>query len=97
MNFENQANIEGHSAATLSVSTTADSVGPLTPGVYYVWSTVDTYIRVDANETRAEAVTTNTGFPILADLPGIPVRVTRPAYLAGIAGENGTLSYHRIS
>jgi len=95
--FENQIVIEGRSAASLSVSATAAVTGLLEPGVYALWSTVDAKIRVDADSTRAEGVTTSNGFPITADSSVIPVRITRPSYLAGIAGSAGTLYYHRVS
>ena len=96
-NYENQIVIEGRSAAALSVSATADSVYITEPGVYAVWSSVDTFIRNDTDETRAEAVTTSTGFKITSDSPVIPLRITRPSYLAGIAGSSGTLYYHKVS
>lgn len=94
--FENQANIEGHSALSISVSTTADSAFIDTPGVYAVWSTVDTKIKIDTTAARAETVTTANGFPITAASPVLPLRITRPAFLGAIASENGTLYYHRI-
>lgn len=95
--YENQAVLEGRRASSLSVSGTAASVLINQPGVYAVWSDVDTKISVDVDETRAETVTTSDGFPITADSPVVPIRITRPSYLAGIAESNGTLYYHQIS
>lgn len=94
--FENQVVLEGRSAAALSVSGTADSTPLLEAGVYAVWATVDTHIKVDVSSTVAETVTTSNGFKITADSPVMPVRLTRPSYIAGIAGSSGTLYYHRV-
>ena len=94
--FENQIVLEGRRAASLSVSGTAASTPLLEPGLYAVWATVDTHISVDVNVTVAETVTTSDGFRIKADSSVMPVRVTRSAYLAGIAGEAGTLYYHKV-
>lgn len=95
--YENQVVLEGRSAQSISVSGTAASALITEPGVYAVWAGVDTHIKVDVDETRAETVTTSNGFPITANSPVMPVRITRPSYLAGIAGSSGTLYYHRIS
>ena len=95
MNFENQIVLEGRQAEAISVSTSAASDFIAEPGVYGVWATVDTHIRNDVDQTRAEAVTTSNGWKITANDAPTPVRITRPSRLAAIAGESGTLYYHR--
>lgn len=96
--FENQINIQGRSAKSLSVSGTAAVVtNPLEAGVYAVWSDVDTYIALDRTSSVADDVLTTTGFKITANSPVIPMRVTSPSFLAGIAGSAGTLYYHRVA
>lgn len=96
--FENNVVLEGRSAASLSVSgTAASTTDPLPVGTYAVWATVDTKIRVSIDKDVAEEVTTTNGFPITADNPVMPVRITRPAFLGAIAGSAGTLYYHQIA
>lgn len=95
--YENQVNLEGHSAQNLAVSATAASAQILEPGVYAVWATVDTSIKVAQSDTEAESLTVATGFPITASSPVMPVRITRASYLGAIAGGSGTLYYHKIA
>ena len=95
--YENQVNLEGRRASSISVSTSAASEFILEPGVYAVWADVDTHIAVNVDDTVAETVTTSNGFPITANSSVIPVRITRPSFLAGIAGSSGTLYYHQVS
>ncbi len=94
--FENQVVIEGRQAAALSVSGTAASVYITQPGVYAVWSDIDVYIRVAQTAARAETVTTSNGLKVTGSASLLPVRVTRPCYLGGIAGSAGTLYYHQV-
>lgn len=96
--FENNVNIEGRRAVSLSVSgTAAATTNPLEPGTYAVWSDVNTFIRVDVDKAVADDVTTTDGFPITASMPVMPVRITRPAFLGAIASEAGTLYYHQVA
>lgn len=94
--FENQVVLEGRSASSLAISGTAASTPVLEPGVYAVWSTVDAKIKVDVFASVAETVTIANGFPVTANTPVLPVRITRPAYLGAIAESAGTLYYHRV-
>lgn len=96
--FENNINIEGRQRQSLSVSTSAASTtNPLDPGTYAVWADVDTSIRVDVDKSVASAVTVANGFPINSGDPVMPVRITRPAFLGGIASGSGSLYYHKIA
>lgn len=84
-------------AESLSVSGTAAVTGtPLEVGVYAMWATVDTYIKLNESSAVASGVTTATGYKILAAGEPVGVRVTEPAFLAGIAGSAGTLYYHKV-
>lgn len=77
----------------LSVSGTAAQTAALTNGVYDVWSTVDTFLKV---AETADDVTTANGYLIRANTT-IPVFIPEGNKLGAIAGGTGTLSLHRIN
>ena len=89
--------IINESAQSISVSTSAAvTTTPLQPGIYALWSTTDTYIKLNETSTVADDVTVSTGYKIQASSSPAGIKVTEPAFLAAIAGENGTLYYHKV-
>jgi len=95
--FDNYVNLQGHSAESLSVSTSAEvTTSPLPPGKYAVWSDVDAYIKVHQDSSVADDVTTSTGFKVTGLSNPLPVLISSSAFLAGIAGGDGTLYYHKV-
>lgn len=97
MKFDNAVNIQGQDVKSLGISTNvAVTVNPLDAGVYAVWSTVETFIKVDQTKTVADDVTTTTGYPVRINATPIQIRIASPSFLAGIAGGNGTMYYQRV-
>lgn len=92
--FENSINIQGSSAISLSVSTSAvQTPARLDPGVYDVWCDVDVFIKV--GQSAANDVTTANGYKIVT--PNVvPIQITSASYLGAIAGGAGTLKYHKV-
>lgn len=86
--------LSGNSQGSVSTSTTAAQSSALTGGVYDVWSSVDTYIKVNAT---ANDVTTSTGYLLRANNT-VPVIVPDQEKLGGILSSGtGTLYYHRVN
>lgn len=80
--------------ADVALSTTAAQSAALNEGVYDLWSTADTYIKV---ATTATDVTTTTGYLIRANTT-VPFYVPQGAKIGGIlASGTGTLSGHGVS
>jgi hypothetical protein len=85
--------IEGYSAATVSSATTAAQSGVLNEGVYDLWCTADTYVKV---APTANDVTSGTGYLLRANntVPFIVRTNSRIGCIMSTA--TGTLSYHRV-
>lgn len=78
----------------IALSTTAAQSAALDEGIYDVWSTVDTFIRVNPT---ANDVTAATGYLLRANVT-VPLYVRSGSKIGGILSSGtGTLSYHRVS
>lgn len=77
----------------VSLTTTAAQSAALDEGVYDIWTTADTYIRI---ATDASGVTTANGYLLRANNT-IPVFVRQNHKIGGIlASGTGTLSIHEV-
>lgn len=85
--------IEGNARITqLVTSTSAAQTAALPEGIYDVWASVDTYIKVDPT---ANDVTTATGYLLRANNT-VSVIVRANSKIGAIAGGAGTLDAQRV-
>lgn len=85
--------LEGYSASTVSLTTSAAQSAALEEGYYAVWTTADCFIRVGPTAT---GVTTANGF-ILRTATTLYVYVPPSSKIGGIvASSTATLSYHKV-
>lgn len=86
--------IEGNTAATLSISGSAADVDDLAEGVYDIHSDVDCYVKVHA--TDASDVATSDGYLLLAGNV-VSVLIRPDSHLGAITGGgSGTLRYQKV-
>ena len=88
--------IEGKTALSITLSTSAASSDDLLEvGTYAIWSDTDSRIKLATTAAVAETVTAADGFLVDGATKPELFKVVRPNYLGAIAGEAGTLYYHK--
>lgn len=93
-NVADFVDIENDAQGQVSTSTTGAQSAALTEGVYDVWATVDTYIKVAGT---ASDVTTSSGYLLRANQT-IPVWVSNGNKIGGVLASGvDTLRYHRVA
>lgn len=86
--------IENDAQGQVSTSTVGAQSAALAEGVYDVWATVDSYIKVAAS---ASDVTTTTGYLLRANQT-IPLWVSNGNKIGAVlASGTDTLRYHRVA
>lgn len=85
--------IEGSTQGTVTSATTATQSAALVEGVYDVWSTQDTFIKVG---TTANDVTATSGYLVRSGNT-LPVLVRGGSKIGAIMSASvGVLSYHKV-
>lgn len=84
--------IEGHAQIMKTVAVAADQTAALPAGIYDVFVTVETYIKVAA---EAADVTVNTGYPVPVN-GSVAVIVAEGRKIGFIGSGAGVLRAHRV-